>query len=69
MVVGIEVGMEDGIDVELGMDDETRGTEIGGSSWLVGMEGGAWEDSRGTWVDLGGSWTGGLGLLMWSGES
>ena len=38
------------------------GTEIGGSSWVDGMEGGTWEDSGGTWM-------GGSGLSMRNGES
>ena len=52
MVVGIEVGIEGGM-------DEEEGTKLVGSSWVVGMDGGIWEDSRGIWM-------GGSGLFMWS---
>ena len=68
VVVGIEVGIEGGIDDGVGMDDEEGGTKVVGSSWVVGMGGGIWEDFRGTWVDSRGTWVGGSGLSMCMGE-
>ena len=39
--------------MEVEMEDDAGGIEIGGSSWVDGMEGETWEDSGGTW--MGGS--------------